>query len=327
MIVIKTSITVNSYGEVQPALNGNAIKLKNEHTRKQELNEITNLIIDRLASIGTSATTDSFAYIIQPFFINDKIVMFVKIRIEPDNELVRQKFLKGAIKDVLSESVFCLKENERPVWYILYALETRFERNLCDCCFQKVTIGQLTPYKQYMEEVEKSLMPDAMYKSKKMSKGYRILIERFDRERALKSAAILGSAQLENILKDSIADICKVIGLDKKYPFANSVFYCLNYINDNNFSGQVYPVYTKLKEMIKSVQPTAHTIRYSGTVISYTLSGRVYKIYLCDGSNDDIVYVFNGNVINDEKELSEQVSKKVIKQWYETRVVPFITRK
>ncbi len=248
------------------------------------------------------------------------------MRIEPDNELVRQKFLKGAIKDVLSESVFCLKENERPVWYILYALETRFERNLCDCCFQKVTIGQLTPYKQYMDEIEKTLMPDSEYKSKKMSKGYRMLNERFDRDKALKSAAILGSAQLEGVLKDAIAEVCKYIGLNDKYPFANNVFFCLNYINDNNFSGLVYPVYTKLKDMIKTVQPTAYNIRYNGTTISYILSGRVYKIYLCDGTNGEIVYVFNGSAVTNDDELAELLSKKLIRQWYEEKVVPNANR-
>ncbi len=322
MVVIKTSLTVNSYGEIKAYAGNNAIKLKNERTRKLELNSITNMLIERIAAFGTTATIESFAYIIQPFYINDKIVMFVKIRIEADNELVRQKFLKGAIKDVLSESVFCLKENERPVWYILYALETCYERNLCDCCFQKVTIGKLTPFKQYMEEIEKELMPDDIYKSKKMSKGYRILAERFDRERALKSATILGSDQLENVLKNAIADVCKQIGISEKYPFANNVFYCLNYINANEFSGQVYPVYTKLKEIIKSVQPTAYNIRYNGTVVSYILNNRTYKIYLCDGTNGDIVYVFNGSVVNNHAELTDILSKKTIRQWYESKVLP-----
>lgn len=341
---MKASCVIDSEGRVIDTSElSNVLNIRNPNKRAAELEEFIGQYIICLWHRAVSITTEGFVYKIQPNFVEERLYAFFKIPLDASDPLIKRAYLykNKQLNDDLTpneinllKSVYSTPVREKTVWYILYAQELMFERNIYDGEWEKITTQSLLTYKEFTDMVKTDIQAVKNDPKNRTLGNRNYLYSKewnfADIEGILKNAATIdndGCPLSEPLQKFSTAlkDYRKKMGFDRKKAYGNQALYCLYAINDLAYSDKVFPIYYVIKKIIRKTFPSAYNIRYEKTIISFEYDNKVHTIYVCDPLNKQYeqTLIINGRIINDPEALRDNFAQVLTPcLWYDEIVLP-----
>lgn len=342
---MRVTYKVDSNGIISSEFNKTPINIKKFDARKKDLEEVLRKIILNLEDEYPSINEDSAVYMIQPYYITDRILFFTKTQLTKDSNVIKNlnnpSYKCGSeeendyLKSIISE-----EENGSKSWWYIEVLSLTLNRNLFDC--EWIEAGMTIPlsYHTVFKNISDSIMPDIDYSNAKgLDKRYYISEKdgsAFDYKniQAVSKRAIecMGYNRIDETLYHLVCQYSKDTGISEKDRFSNDKQLSLLIAKGKIDTNVLYNVYETVKKYLNDLYPdTIDKVKYKGNTVYFTHNDVLQTVYLSASlyGTADISFVINGNIINGTQKFLEALRNEAIynkQKWFDDEVVPLLTK-
>lgn len=342
---MRVTYKVDSNGIISSELNKAPINIKKFDARKKDLEEVLRKIILNLEDEYPSINEDSAVYMIQPYYITDRILFFTKTQLTKDSNVIKNlndpSYKCGSeeendyLKSIISE-----EENGSKSWWYIEVLSLALYRNLFDC--EWIEAGMTIPlsYHTVFKNISDSIMPDIDYSNAKgLDKRYYISEKdgtAFDYKniQAVSKRAIecMGYNRIDETLYHLVRQYSKDTGISEKDRFSNDKQLSLLIAKGKIDTNVLYNVYETVKKYLNDLYlDTIDKVKYKGNTVYFTHNDVLQTVYLSASlyGTADISFVINGNIINGTQKFLEALRNEAIynkQKWFDDEVVPLLTK-
>ena len=341
---MKITYTVDSNGVISSEFNKAPINIKKFDARKKDLEEVLRKIILNLEDEYPSINENSAVYMIQPYYITDRILFFTKTQLTKDSNVIKNlndatyKCGSEEEEDYLKSIVSEEDDNGTKNWWYIEVLSLTLRRNLYDC--EWIEAGMTIPlsYHTVFKNISDSIMPNVDYNHENgLDKRYYISEKDgspFDYEniKAVSKRAIecMGYSQIDETLYHLIRQYSKDVGISDKDRFSNDKQLSILVAKGKIDTKVLYNLYETIKRYLNELYPdTIDKVKYNGNTVYFPYEEKLQTIYLSASlyGTADISFVLNGNVINGTQKFLEALRNKSIyekNEWFDNEIVPLL---
>lgn len=341
---MKFTYTVDSNGVISSKFNKTPINIKKFDARKKDLEEVLRKIILNLEDEYPSINENSAVYMIQPYYITDRILFFTKTQLTKDSNVIKNlnddsyKCSSEEEEDYLKSIVAEEDDNGTKSWWYIEVLSLALRRNLYDS--EWIEAGMTIPlsYHTVFKNIRDSIIPDIDYnQANSLDKRYYISEKDgslFDYEniKAVSKRAIecKGYSLIDETLYHLVRQYSKDAGINDKDRFSNDKQLSILVAKGTIDTKVLYNLYETIKRYLNELYPdTIDKVKYKGNTVNFPYKDKLQTIYLSASlyGTADISFVLNGNVINGTQKFLEALRNKSIyekNEWFDNEIVPLL---
>ena len=292
--------------------------------QKEQLEKTTEFFRQCLSKTGIQTAEDYFSTTIQPNGEYDGLMYFTKMQIDSSAEILKQKigFQNGDYKTSSAEravfdSIFEVRENGRPCWYLLYGNWILLKRNLFDNQWITVQREQPVVYQQFISSIQKN----AYVKGKNESRNSIYLLSKKEIKNPdlLLQEAVM-QEQSDKMTDKIIAFYAKSVlnGADNFSNDKSAFFYRLT--KEKPAPDEVYQSFKEMKYFLKRQTDTIVFLHYEGSDLIWKGNNQHLRFHVCKNGRFNIYGIFY-----EKEELKQQIAARMPfqrKEWYQS-LMPF----
>ena len=291
----------------------------------KKLEKTTDFFRQCLSKTGIQTSENYFSTAIQPNGEYDRLMYFTKMPIDSSADILKQKicFQNGDYisasnaERAVFDSIFEVRENGRPCWYLLYGNWILLKRNLFDNQWIAVQREQPVIYQQFISSLQKN----AYVKGENESKNSIYLLSK----KEIQNADLLLQEAVLQEQSDKMTD--KIIGFYAK----NILHETDNYSNDKSAffyqltkekpaPDEVYQSFKEMKYFLRRQTDTMVFLHYEGSDLIWKGKNRQLRFHVCKNGRFNIYGFFY-----EKEQLKQQIASKMPfqkKEWYHS-LMPF----
>ena len=331
---------VNSQGKVVSLQdNQSIIQVIPLRLKEKELYSFTEDFISLLECKGIDTKGKGFCYMIQPFYIMERVVFFAKTEFSSSSQAVKlanemdkhpEIYIDKERVDFL-KSIIPEEKAGKTRWYFLNVCGISFERNLYDCKRINIKYIPPVPYAQFVRNLQDMLVTRNDMEKVEACPRYKYFangVDIWDTEVILEKAFVRDlDSRLVSKFDQTVIDITDVYRMQHfagRDVFSNKATLCLMAINEGN--KHIYDIYLEVKNCIKKTFKNAQNISYKGNCITASIeNNKLLTIFVSDVENKD--FIIGGETITGIDALKNFIQSPMAFQeasWFAEKVKPYI---
>lgn len=343
----KVKYVIDSKGQtVALPDNQSVIRLIPQEIKEKELSTFSKEFINTLNNKGLNSNNKEFLFMIQPFYIMERLLFFTKTEFSSSSQAVKlaneiekhPEILANREQTEFLRSIIPEDCHGRTRWYFLNVGCIDFERNLYDCKRLNAEYVLPIPYSKFIKELEPLLVTQNDIDSENICPRYQLVTNGIDLYDKSKLLSLAFERDITNN-QDSHFDTLIFEMLEdynaKRHALrditSNQSTKCLLIINENN-KYIYYPVYREVKNIIKKIfKDACCNVQYKKNCISACFLNDNKKLVLyVSGTNEKPQFLLGGRIIVGIKALKEALQNENVfqeTQWFVEKVKPNIKEK
>ena len=279
-----------------------------------------------LSKTGIQTAEEYFGTAIQPNGEYDRLLYFTKAEIDSSSEILKQKirFQNGEYQPtnaerILFQSIFEVRENGRPCWYLLYGNWIILKRNLFDNQWISIQREKPVIYQQFVMNLQKNIYRKGRNESRN---SIYLISEKKDAEVLLQEAV---SQEQSDKMTDNIIAFYQKNVLKETDNFSNektAFFYHL--AKEKPEPEEVYRSFKEMKYFLHRQTGTIIFLHYEGSDLIWKGNNQALRIHVCRNSRFNVCGVFY-----EKEELKQQIAERKPfekQEWYNA-LQPFFEEK